>query len=361
MVFDTALLSSTLVVATPILLAGTGELVSERSGVLNIGLEGMMLSGAFFAFWAYNATGQLWIGILAGLAGGAALAVVMAAVAISAGGDQVVAGIGVTILGTGITGYLSQALFSNQSLSLLRVQPPLPLPLLRHIPVVGPGLFSQKPIVYAAFLLVPVAAFVLYRTRWGLALRAAGDLPDAVTAYGMSVTRLRYAGTLTAGAMAGLAGAFLSIGQVGTFLSGMTNGRGYLALAAVIFGRWTVRGVVGASLLFGAAEALELRLQGGSAIPPEVWGALGGVVLILVLFLIWRHGRPRGPLSGITAGVAGGCVVLLALFAVNPPPAELPNELWLGLPYVLALVAMATMRRGRGMPAFLGLNYVEDV
>ncbi|MFN8218265.1 MAG: ABC transporter permease [Solirubrobacterales bacterium] len=355
-VFDTALLVSAVLLTTPILLAATGELVSERAGVLNIGLEGMMLAGAFFAFWGYDTTGSLLVGVLCGIAAGTLLAAVMAAVSIDAGADQVIVGIGIVVLGAGITSYASGELFGNtEGRELLAVAGPLDIPILRKVPVLGQVLFEQKPFVYGAAAMLGLTAWVLFRTRTGLAIRAAGDMPDAVLANGLSVRAVRWGATLFAGAMAGLAGAFLVVGEVGTFLDEMTAGRGYLALAAVIFGGWRVGGVLAACFAFGFTDALQLRLQATSSIPAEVWILLA---VLLAAYAVWQLRRPApGRGTRAAGGIASLAAAAAVVLAIVHPAVGLPSQFWLALPYLVTLVALASFRSRSSMPRYLGLNY----
>jgi len=271
-VFLVSLLAATLRLATPLILAGLGELFSERAGVLNIGIEGMMLIGSLAGFLTAYWTKNPWVGLLAGAAAGASLGLVGGCLSISLGADQIVTGLGINIFAAGTAGALYRFVFGISAQrtwgSPLREWH---LPLLADLPVVGPVFFRQSPLVYLAFALVPVAWFVLFRTPFGLKVRAVGEHPLAGATAGVDVNRIRYGCVLLAGGMAGLAGSFLSVGQMNLFFDNMTGGRGFIALAAVIFGRWMPVGTMAAALLFGATDALQLRLQVlGFKVPHQV-------------------------------------------------------------------------------------------
>ncbi len=294
--FDQNLLTAIVLLTTPILIAAVGEGISERAGVLNIGLEGMVLAGAFFAFWMAEAVHSFWPGVLMGALAGAGLAVIMAVLSINARANQVVVGVGIWILGQGLTSFLFRQEFGQQQQIVLPLPRNLAIPGLSAIPGVGKALFDQIPLVYFAYLLVPVMWFVLYRTTWGLRIRSAGDLPDAAAVAGWNVRWIRWAATLVAGLLAGVSGAFLSISQVGTFLPGMSNGRGFLAIAAVIFGAWRPLGILVACLVFGFGDALQLRLQGLPAVPWAVWFVLA---LVIAAFALYGFRADTAPRAGV--------------------------------------------------------------
>jgi ABC-type uncharacterized transport system permease subunit len=349
--FDVNWLMATVRLSTPLLYASLGELVAERAGVLNIGLEGMMLTGAFFAFLATYVTDSVLVGTLVGLGSGAAVAAIMAVLAINARADQIVVGVGLNLLALGVTTFAFREVFSGQAEVRLDRPGVVPIPGLSRIPVLGPALFRQTLMVYLAFALVGVVWFVLYRTTWGLIIRAAGERPAAADTAGASVARVRWAGTVVAGGLAGVAGAFLSIGQLGLFIEGMSAGRGFLALAAVIFGGWQPLGVLVACLVFGAADALQLRLQAEATVPREVWLLVATVALG---YLGWSVARRRlAPSMLFATALAGGAIGLFTL----APAWHFPPQLWLTLPYVLALLALAGLVRRVRMPTGLAVPY----
>lgn len=352
--FDAAWLASVLALATPLLLAATGELISERAGVLNVGLEGMMLSGAFFAYYVSWETGSLLIGFAAGVGGGLIFGVLMGLIAIEVGADQIVAGIGINLAAFGLTAYLFDQVFSNQAQAVVSTLGTVNVPLLSDLPDVGKALLDHDVVLFLAFALVPVASFVLYKTRWGLALRACGETPEAAETAGVSVRRVQWLGVLSAASLAGIAGAYLTIVEVGIFKQGMTDGRGFLALVAVIFGRWRPLGVLGACLVLGAADALQLRLATASSVPQVVWAALVVIAASYAVFVLARRNRGRArPALMVMGAIAAAGMVLFA----TTPHVFLPDQLWRSLPYLLALIVLAGGVAYARMPSRLGLTY----
>lgn len=287
-------LAATIRIATPLLLAATGEMVVERAGVINLGLEGAMLAGALGS--AIGATqGGPWIGLLAGVAAGLLVAGVFAVVTVVGRAQQIIAGTAVTLGAMGVTGVLYRSVFGATGPGLsVPTFPVLRVPGVSSIPVVGPAVFEQSVLTYLGWILVPIAGYLLFRTWWGLALRASGESAEAAAASGVPVERVRVVAILAGGAMAGLAGASLVLGQVGTFAENMTAGRGFIALAIVVLGRWHPVGVLLASLLFGAAGALQFAFQaGGLMVPYQLVLAMPYVVALLALAGAW--GRSRAP------------------------------------------------------------------
>lgn len=290
-------LSSAVRMATSILYAALGEMFSERAGVLNIGLEGVMLGGAFAAFMGASLSGSPWLGALAGLLIGLLLGLIHAFTSITLKVDQIVIGMAINIIVLGVTSYMNRVLYG------LSFAPPqvkafevVPVPGLSQLPLVGPILFQQTLLVYLALLLVPLSWFIMFRTTWGLKVRAVGEHPRAADSLGVNVGRVRYAAVLTNGALAGLGGAFLCLGQLNLFVDGLTAGRGFIALAAVIFGKWNPFGALAAALLFGAADALQFRLQTlGTDIPYRLLLMLPYVLTIVALVgVVGRVGAPAG-------------------------------------------------------------------
>ena len=254
-------LAAAIRIATPLLLAALGGILSERAGVFAVGLEGMMLAGAFAAAVATWASGSDVAGIGAALAGGAIVGLIVAVVAVRFRADQMVSGLAANILAAGLTSYLLRAGGGRAPSIHLDPLPNWPLPLLADIPVLGPLLFNHPPLTYLAAAGCVGLTWWLGRTQAGLTLRATGENPEAVFAAGANPQRTRLLAVVACGAVAGLGGAVLSLQQVGTFTDGMTGGRGYLALASLIVGRWTPAGAAAACLVFGAADAFGLRLQ----------------------------------------------------------------------------------------------------
>ncbi len=285
-----AVLSSTVRLSTPIVLGALGGIFSERSGVVNIAIEGLMLTAAFVGFLIGASTGNIWLGVVAAVATGALMALLHGVLSIHLRVDQIISGTVINILAVGLTGY-----FYTSNVTLPGKLPSLPIPLLSEIPIVGPVLFDNPPITYLALILVAVTHVVLYRTQWGLRLRAVGENPRAADTVGVNVIATRYANVMIGGALAGLAGAFLSLEAVGSFERLMTNGRGFIALAAMIFGNWNPIGAWAAALLFGFANALQSQLQFlglGSIIPHQFIGLLPYVLTIVVLAGFVGRARP---------------------------------------------------------------------
>ncbi|HVO68562.1 MAG TPA: ABC transporter permease [Aggregatilineaceae bacterium] len=282
--------------ATPILLTALGEIFTERAGILNLGLEGIMLMGALTGFvGAYN-TGSLWLGLLIAALTGMAMGLLMAFMSVTVKANQVVAGLGLMILGSGLSTLLFRLFFG------LRTKPPQiamfpvqPIPLLDKLPALGDILFDHNVMVYVAFILVGVVWIVLYRTRYGLALRAVGERPEAVDTRGLNVDLLRYSALLIGGALAGIGGAYLTLANLGIFWTGMTAGRGFIAVAVVVFSRWDpVRALWGA-LVFGGAASLQTALQTLEApIPSELLLMLPYIATIVVLVGVSRRAEFPG-------------------------------------------------------------------
>jgi general nucleoside transport system permease protein len=355
--YDTAWLTAAIVLTTPILLAAVGELISERAGVLNVGLEGYMLSGAFFSYLIAWKSGNLALAVLAGVGGGLLFAVVMALLTIEARADQIVAGVGINLAAIGLTSYLFDEIFGSRAQIVVPTIGALKIPLLGSIPNFGPALFKHDWTVYVAFLSIAVAWYVLYRTRWGLAIRGAGELPAAVDTAGISVKRVRWLSVLAAGAFAGLGGANLAIAQVGIFHQEMTGGRGFLALVAVIFGRWRPFGVLAACLALGAADALQLRLADENQVPGSVWSVTAGIAVVIVVWHVARRrtARPQSATIPVIVLFALACFVL----ALVVPHIDLPNQLWRSVPFLLALVVLAGAVTRAHMPSKLTLPYAR--
>jgi ABC-type uncharacterized transport system permease subunit len=273
-----ALLFSAIRLATPLLLAALGGLFSERSGVINIGLEGLMLAGAFTAAVTTHYSGNPWVGLLAAILAGIGVALIHAVACIRYRADQVVSGTAINILFLGVPALLSGALFASTGAT-----PQVP----------KEQLLPLAPIILA-FALVPATWWVLNRTPFGLRLRAVGENPEAADTAGVNVARIRYAGVLLSGALAAIGGAYLSIGQSSLFTRNMTAGRGFIALAALIFGKWRPVQTMLACLLFGVAEALSIQMQGVSQIPVQFIQIIPYVLTIVVLAGFIGHSRaPR--------------------------------------------------------------------
>ena len=300
-----ATLAGTLRLATPLILAGVGGLFSERAGIVDVGLEGKMLAGAFAAAAAAAVTGSAWAGLAAALATGLALALLHGVASITWRGNQVVSGMAINILASGLTIVLGEAWFrmGGQTPALTSGARFSPLRF-DWLGAAGLGrVLTQTGFVYAALVAVPLAAWVLARTRFGLRLRAVGEAPEAVEAAGISVAWLRYRAVALCGLLAGAAGAYLSIAQGAGFSRDMSAGQGYIALAALVFGRWRPAPTLLACLLFGFIDAVAIRLQGVALpgigeVPVQLVQALPyGLTVILLAGLVGRATAPRA--SGV--------------------------------------------------------------
>jgi len=284
--FLLALLSSCVRMAMPLLLAGLGETFAERAGILNIGIEGTMLMGAMAGFVGSRLTGSPWLGLLCGILAGVLMALLHAFLTVTVVADQVVSGLSVNILGLGLSTLAFRAFFglSGQTVKAPGFDPLL-IPGLSQLPVIGPILFRQQVLVYIGLLLVPIAYFVLFRTPFGQQVTAVGEDPRAAESMGVDALRSRYACVLVGGATAGMAGVFLSLGELRGFSELMVAGRGFIAVAVVMFGRWNPVGALLAALLFGFVDALQLHLQAFSisSVPPQLLQALPYLVTVLVV------------------------------------------------------------------------------
>ncbi|MBM3152423.1 MAG: ABC transporter permease [Chloroflexi bacterium] len=281
-----SMLATTIAVATPLTLGALSGIYCERAGVVNIGIEGMMLSAAFFGWFSaiylntifeVPDTASLWIGVVVALLTGGLMALLHAILSVSFKVDQIIGGTVINILAIGITGFLNRQMFFEKGSVFGGQVPhapgtldPIHIPLLADLPVIG-RVFDQQPVTILAIVLVFVTHFVLFRTRWGLRTRAVGEHPRAADTVGINVVRMRYINVIIGGMMAGLGGAYFTLESVPSFEPLMTNGRGFIALAAMIFGNWSPFGAWSAALVFGAAQALQINLQFfREVIPPQL-------------------------------------------------------------------------------------------
>ena len=287
----TFLLTITIQSSLAVLLATLGEIFAERSGVLNLGVEGMMLMGALSGFAAASAWHSLALGLLAAMAAGALLALIHAFFSVTLRANQVVCGLALAIFGTGLSSFLGRPLIGRVGMRFLA----WPIPLLKDIPLLGPVLFNQVPLVYLAYLLVPAAWFFLFHTRPGLNLRAVGENPMAADAAGISVARLRYLWTAFGGMMAGLGGAYLSLAYTPGWKEDMSAGQGWIAIAMVIFALWNPwRAVLGA-LLFGGVNALQFTFEAEqiTLIPTYILRMSPYLLTIATLVIVTRSQETR--------------------------------------------------------------------
>lgn len=292
--FISALLEAGVRIAIPLTLAAFGGLLAERAGVFNIGLEGLMLFGAFAGVTVAYFLQSAWLGVLGALAVGGLLAILLAFFFVTLRGDQIVVGIVFNLLSLGLTSMLFRSIFGDQgqtgaapSLHQLRI------PGLADIPIIGRAFFDQDPLTYITYALVGLLTVLLFQTRMGLRWRAAGDGPASLDAAGISVGRMRYIAVVGSGMLAALGGAHLTLAQTSFFSDGMSNGRGFIALGAVIVGRWHPVGALAAALLFAVAEALQLRLQAtGVNVPYQLLGMLPYILTIAALAGFVGRARP---------------------------------------------------------------------
>ncbi|WP_338768599.1 ABC transporter permease [Massilia sp. METH4] len=280
-----AFLASTAGAATPLVLASSGELVAERSGVLNLGLEGIMLVGAVTGFMTTLHTGSPAIGMLAALAAGMAMSLVFAFLVLTLQTNQVATGLALTLFGIGLSAFLGRDLVGQTVAPIA----PLSFPGLSDIPFIGPLLFRFDAVVYLSLLLVVLVGWILARTRIGLQIRAVGEAPHSAHAIGMPVVKLRYAAVLFGGAMAGVGGAYMSLALTPMWVEGMVAGRGWIALAQVVFATWKPRNLVLGAYLFGGVTVLQFHGQGlGLAVPSQFLSMLPYLATIAILVIICR-------------------------------------------------------------------------
>ncbi|MFW0170385.1 ABC transporter permease [Rothia sp. P4278] len=291
-----SLLNGAVLLSVPMIFGSMGGLLCERSGVVNIAIEGQLLLGAFSAVLVGSLTKSPWAGLVAAMVGGMLVSALLAVFAIKYLVDQVIVGVVVNVLVSGLTGFFFTRVLEPNA-SVLNSAPKLPafaIPGLSEIPVLGPVLFNQNVLVYIMYIVVATIWFALNKTRWGLRTRAVGEHPKAADTLGVNVNRLRATNVLLAGAVAGMGGAFFTLVSVSSFNSDMTAGQGYIALAALIFGRWTPIGALSAALLFGFSLNLQFVLSIlGTSVPTELLAMLP--YLVTIFAVAGLVGRSRGP------------------------------------------------------------------
>jgi len=279
-------------IASPLIFATMGELICERAGVLNLGIEGIMVAGAFAGWVTVYAGGDLWTGVAVAALTGAAFGLVHATLTVPFGLSQHVVGIGITLLATSLT-YFTYRVVLPQVSSPPRIEPfrNWAVPYLSDLPLVGPALFNQTPLTYLAFVTVAVVAWVLYRTPLGLAVRAAGENPSAVEAQGLSVTGIRMGAVMVGSALMAVGGAFLTMSAFNSFFFEMVNGRGWICIALVVFGSWRPGKALVGALLFAAFDAYQIRLQqvAGGILPYQVFLMMPYLLSIAALVLVARR------------------------------------------------------------------------
>lgn len=287
--------------ATPVLFAAIGETFAERSGVLNLGLEGAMISGAFFGFVGTIFFGNGAVGIAIALLAGALVGLLIAFLTVSLGVDQMIAGLVVTLLFTAATSFLLRVMFyvpGREVYPTVNAVGKVSIPLLSDIPILGPAFFEQDYLLYLAIVLVPVSSFILFKTKWGIIIRSVGENPRAADLMGTNVYLTRYACVVISGALAGLGGAHLSLVDLGSFREGMTLFRGFIAIVIVIFSNWKPQNGLWAALMFGLADALQLRLQSMLVeIPYQFFLMLPYFIVIVFLVIAAIRGHLEVPTS----------------------------------------------------------------
>jgi simple sugar transport system permease protein len=362
--FTISLLFSTIRLATPLVLAALGGLYSERSGVINIALEGLMLAGAFTAasvtFYAHSP----WVGLIAAMVAGGLVALIIAVACIRFKADQVVTGTGINIMFIGLPAVLSGALFlSSGSTPQIPRENLLPN-LYWFFPSFIPPwriLSDVSVISLLALAVVLVTAYILYRTPFGLRLRAVGENPEAADAAGVSVNRIRYIGVILSGVLAGIGGAYLSIGQSSLFTRNMTAGRGFIALAALIFGKWRPVQTMLACLLFGFADALTIQLQG---VPVSVIVLRVGIFLLsfFVLWFIVQLFVKRRMIGLVISFWLGLGLALLGSYLITKgiDKVEIPVQFIQMIPYIVTIVVLAGFIGQSRAPRALGIPYEKE-
>lgn len=288
---DASILSSilfaTIVAGTPLIIVALGQLIAEKAGVLNLGAEGMMAMGAIAGFAVTLHTGSPWLGVLAGMTAGALMAFLFAIVVLTLMGNQVASGLALSILGVGLSAFIGKPYESE----ILPTVGAIRIPLLADIPIIGEPLFNQQALVYLSWFLFGAIVWFLYRSRPGLVLRAVGESPSSAHSIGYPVIRIRYLATIFGGAMAGVGGAFLSVFYTPLWVEGMVSGRGWIAIALVVFATWRPFRVMVGAYLFGGVMVAQLFVQGsglGINIPSQFLSALPYLATIIVLVIISR-------------------------------------------------------------------------
>ncbi|HLF87870.1 MAG TPA: ABC transporter permease [Anaerolineales bacterium] len=290
------ILTSGIRLATPYLYAAIGETLGQRSGVLNLGVDGIMLMGAFSGFYVVFATGNLWAGLLVAMLVGALMGLAMAFISVTLHAEQGISGIGVYLFGLGMSDLLFQKLVNN--VETVRGFPEAPIPLLSKIPVIGEIFFSHNVLVYGAYLMVPLAWFVIHRTTLGLKIRAVGENPQAADTLGVSVAKIRYLTVTIGGVLSGIAGASLSIALLNVFQQNLTNGLGFIAIALVYFGGWRPGWVLAGSLLFSLINSLQVWVQvKGIPVPSDIAVMMPYLLTIVVLVLSSQRVRQPSALT----------------------------------------------------------------
>jgi len=283
----TAILAATIVAGTPLIIVALGQLIAEKSGILNLGAEGMMAMGAIAGFAVTHHTGNPWLGVIAGMGAGIVMSFLFAFVVLTLMGNQVATGLALSIFGVGLSAFIGKPYEAE----VLNTVASIRIPLLADIPVIGPALFDQRALVYFSWALFGGIVWFLYRSRSGLVLRAVGESPSSAHSIGYHVIRIRYMATLFGGAMAGIGGSFLSVFYTPLWVEGMVAGRGWIAIALVVFATWRPLRVLAGAYLFGGVLVSQLFVQGSGLqidIPAQFLSSLPYLATIIVLVIISR-------------------------------------------------------------------------
>jgi simple sugar transport system permease protein len=375
-VFFVGLFSLALVKATPLALGAMCGLMCERSGVINIGIEGMMLIGAMMSFLGSvlfnDLTGgelpqtiSLLVGLLVAMLSAGLIALLHARLSIHYKVDQIISGTVINLLAVGITNFTANAYIDPNHIAGVGIFPVLEIPILSKIPILGPIFFQHQPLVYIMLILVAVLQFALFNTPWGLRTRAVGEHPRAADTVGINVLRTRYINVTLGGMLAGMAGAFLVLQSVGRFQKLMTTGRGFIALAALIFGKWTSVGALASGLLFGFAEALGVRLQLGDVNELQALTLLGGIGITL-LGVVWliaklvRGKDDKRSLALVIGTPVVGAVMVASGLLSTFPKIEIPIQFLGLLPYILTILVLAGVVGRAVAPAAIGKAYEKQ-
>lgn len=375
--FFVALFALAIVKAAPLVYGALCGLLGERAGVINIGIEGMMLWGAFTAFlgsalfsqWtggAYPMLLSLLVGLTFSIVSTAMIGLLHAVLSIHYRVDQVISGTVINLLAVGITNYVANVYIDPTHLAGVGVFPKMPIPLLSKIPVLGPIFFSHQPMIYLMFGLVIFLQYAVFNTPWGLRLRSVGEHPSAADTVGIAVNRTRYKSVILGSVLAALGGAILILESVGRFQKLVTSGRGFIALAVLIFGRWNPVGALGAAVLFGFAEALGVRLQFGDINHIYALLFVIGIALVFTglgwifqLILRGKAGKVRSPLS-IALMLGLGLITLGLAFFIDLPDISVPIEFLGLLPYLLTIFVLTGLVKRADGPAAIGSVYEKS-
>ncbi len=362
--FFIGLLSLSLVKATPLVLGAMSGILCERSGIINIGIEGMMLMAAFAGFLGSVFSGSLWVGVVVGVATGAAFGFFLALLSIYYKVDQIIGGTVINLLAVGITSYFAVIIIDNNNLSGLGTLPIVKIPILSDIPLIGPMFFEHQPITLMMLALVFILHVALFYTPWGLRTRAVGEHPKAADTVGIRVNAMRYLNTTLGGAMAGLAGAFITLESVGSFESGvMTNGRGFIALAVMISGNWRPINALVIAYIFGVSDALGVRLQLGDVNQLATLLIVAGLGMLVFggLWGLFRYLKEREQIPWVQVIlVVAGVIFLIFPAIAEIPDTEIPFQ-FLGLPpYILTIIIVAGLVGNVRPPAAEGKVYEKQ-